>query len=75
MALFSFSTANDDEGINEQILRAYAFFLANKAGSTILNVVGRINFHFFGTISFHEKALDEPAKRIGGICKSFGSAR
>jgi len=36
MALFSFSTANDDEGINEQILRAYAFFLANKAGSTIL---------------------------------------
>src|SRR5450755_822517 len=36
---------------------------------------GRITFHFFGTISFHEKSLDEPAKLTGGICEPPGSAR
>lgn len=35
MPMLPFSSANEDEGINEQLLREYAFFLANKAEGTI----------------------------------------
>ena len=38
------------------------------------SVDGRITFHFFGTISFRWKSLDEPAKRIGAIYELSGSA-
>lgn len=35
MPLFPFSSANEDQGINEQLLQEYAFFLVNKAEGTI----------------------------------------
>src|SRR5690348_16857950 len=35
MSMLPFASANEDEGINEPLLREYAFFLAKKAEGTI----------------------------------------
>jgi len=35
MPLFPLSSANEDQGINEQLLQEYTFFLSNKAEGTI----------------------------------------
>lgn len=51
MSMLPFSSSNDSQGIDEQLLREYAFFLANKAEGTIeayLRTVRQIMTWFAG---------------------------
>jgi hypothetical protein len=41
MAMLPFSDADSDQGINEQLLREYAFFLAKKAGEPLRRICAR----------------------------------